>query len=321
MVKKVFLILGALLMVSGCSISSSVHKGDPKTPDWYIEPPKEDLYNVYGVGEGFTHQEAIAVALANINNALGVKIKVDYKNEVSYSSSTMYFKDQKTNKVIETSSDLLEFTNYEVVSSFERLNKILVLVRLDKVKYGAFIKDKVQKEVKRLKNEEEYAKNINYLSKLKLYRELDLKAKELGVYIKVYGQITGYRSRLSREARYLRVFEENYQKVLNNRNVTVRYDEVSKLVRGQFEGFLSENRFSIKQKLQPLVASLECQKVQNPESDITTYRFKLSFSEDGFVIKTVVFNIKEYGEFEKHYVLLQKHFKKEIELLLPEIFS
>ncbi len=119
----------------GCSQYTSITKIPNKSsslPSWYINPNQNDLQYLYGVGEGFTLQEASKSALNNIASKLLVTISSDSSSlaeENKYSFNEQY--QQRINEKINN----ITFSDYKISNSSNINNKFYVEILIDRDKF------------------------------------------------------------------------------------------------------------------------------------------------------------------------------------------
>ncbi|RBQ26678.1 MULTISPECIES: LPP20 family lipoprotein [Arcobacteraceae] len=139
--KKICLIF--IFIFIGCTNKVDILKENLQYPNWYINPPQNTDINLYGVGMGFSHNEAIQNSLENLSSRLLVTISADTTiSSKSYRDFREYT--QKTiTQDIKSEIEKLSLQNYiiENSSSFDR--QIIVLVSVNKSRLFDSLKDEI----------------------------------------------------------------------------------------------------------------------------------------------------------------------------------
>lgn len=100
-----------------------------KMPDWYFNPPKEDS-KLYGVGEGYSRDDAKYNALADIASQLRVSVSSYFKSE---EHSNLIAFDSRASKIVQTKVAANAFNNYNIEkSTILSDGKIVILTSIDK---------------------------------------------------------------------------------------------------------------------------------------------------------------------------------------------
>lgn len=112
------------------TISCSTYKvPDSKLPSWYITPKTNNSISIYGVGEGYTSEEATKSALNNLSSKLMTSIS---------SETTMVLEENKFGTNEENRRRINEvvakttFNNYQITNSAQQNNKIYVEIAVSR---------------------------------------------------------------------------------------------------------------------------------------------------------------------------------------------
>lgn len=122
-----------------CSCVSYNSSPDLKTlPSWYVNQAQNNNINLFGVGEGFTLEEATRSALNNMAAKLAVTISSDAS---TLSEENKYSVNEEFRKKISEQVKAVSFNNYKVTNSIQSGNKFYVAVLVDR---ADFIKSQQQ---------------------------------------------------------------------------------------------------------------------------------------------------------------------------------
>lgn len=120
-----------LLVLSACSGHSQ--SSDSKSlPSWYVNPSTNSSMSLYGVGDGFTLQEASASALNNLASKLSVTISSDSS---SLLEENKYSANEEFRKKINEKVKEIKFNNYLVSNSAVIGEKFFVEVKVDREQF------------------------------------------------------------------------------------------------------------------------------------------------------------------------------------------
>ena len=133
-------------------ISCGVIKGQQNTaiPDWYLNPPKNDISYLYGTGYGSSIDQATQIALNNVAEKVSVTVSSSVTSEKQESSSnenSLY--ESQYEQDVSTSVQEMNFTNYETVKSEQVGMHIYSLVKVSRSE----IIENYMKQIKKIDNE------------------------------------------------------------------------------------------------------------------------------------------------------------------------
>jgi len=125
---KALLVAVAVMATSACSTSAAIAQ------DWWNSPPVDDEQYFYGLGEGYTKQQAQELALNNIAGKLGTTIA----SEMSRNTQDMSgISADDIRRTIKTQVADMQLGYYSVLRTADEGSGTRVLVRLDKQKLAA----------------------------------------------------------------------------------------------------------------------------------------------------------------------------------------
>ena len=131
---KIYILLLSLCLF-GCSQYAAINKNPDKyshLPSWYVNPNQNNLQFLYGVGEGFTLQEASKSALNNIASKLIVTISSDSS---SLSEENKYSFNEQYQQRIKEKVNNITFSDYKISNSSNINNKFYVEIAIDRYKF------------------------------------------------------------------------------------------------------------------------------------------------------------------------------------------
>jgi len=119
----------SLIFLSACASSN---KTDGAIPDWYISSPNNNNSYLYGVGQGYSLENATKSALENAASKLMVTIS---------STSSLLIEESRTDvneemrKQISQNIEKINFTGFEVEKSKKITNQYYILIKIPKTKF------------------------------------------------------------------------------------------------------------------------------------------------------------------------------------------
>ncbi|WP_419677485.1 LPP20 family lipoprotein [Aliarcobacter lanthieri] len=197
---KACLIFIIMFIFIGCTNKVDITKENLQYPNWYMTPPQNTDINLYGVGMGFSHNEAIQNALENLSSRLLVTISSDITiSSKSYRDFREYT--QKTvTQDIKSEIEKLSLQNYIIEDSSLFDRQIIVLVSINKSK----LFDSLKKEIDFL-YKEFYLLKSQSIDSLILYIKYK---KLLEIFYKNYNKAQILSSFLNDNDKYIKVIEE-----------------------------------------------------------------------------------------------------------------
>ncbi len=227
MFKKDFIFTVFLSILFGCSGAKNTANN---LSSWYVQPKQNNASSLYGVGEGFTLEEATKSALADAASRLIVTISSESTllREENQSSANEEMRQQ-----IKQNIEKIEFTNFSISRSEKNAQRFFVEVELPREQFISAQKEKLSfldRQIADL-NKNIVAQNLiqkrNSLSKI-----LDL-AKQAEILARIL-QSTGEGSNLKAELALI----ADTQNALNKLNDKVEFyfeinspSEISAIIR------------------------------------------------------------------------------------------
>jgi hypothetical protein len=148
---KYILVISLILTFSNCSKDiENIAKKEVSYPSWYLNPPQNNQELLYGIGEGFTINEATKNALENLSSRLMVTIS---SNTVSSSKSFTDYREyttKTTTQDIKSEIEKLSFNNYKVEDSLSMDKRIIVLLSSPKNDISKTLQDQINTLYKEL---------------------------------------------------------------------------------------------------------------------------------------------------------------------------
>lgn len=124
-----FVFLAILLIsISGCALRS-VDDGKGQLPSWALNPPSDDRTNIYAVGEGSSLQTARDNALAMIAGKISTNIRAETHLDVKLVNGK---ESSVVRNDIQTSTEALKLSDYEILKSAQASGTRFVLLALDR---------------------------------------------------------------------------------------------------------------------------------------------------------------------------------------------
>ena len=117
-----------VMLISACTVNDAVAQ------DWWRSPPVDNDQYFYGLGEGYTKQQAQELALNNIAGKLGTTIASEMSRKTQDMSGISADDIRRT---IQTQVEDMQLGYYSILRTAEKGSSTRVLVRLDKNKLAA----------------------------------------------------------------------------------------------------------------------------------------------------------------------------------------
>ncbi len=95
-------------------LTACASNNNAQIPSWYVSPAANNSNNLYGVGEGFTLEEATKSALADMASRLMITVSAE---TTSLSESNNISVNEEFKKSIKANIEKISFTNFEVSKS------------------------------------------------------------------------------------------------------------------------------------------------------------------------------------------------------------
>ncbi|MBN2782980.1 MAG: LPP20 family lipoprotein [Campylobacterales bacterium] len=169
---KVFFLLLVTFLFSGC-VGGKKEVEVLTYPKFYTTIPQDSRSYYYGLGEGSSKEDAIAIALNDIASKLS--ITVESKRTIQTNISTHNERENYTqisNNEIKNEVGKVEFSSYEV-KRYEQMpeNRHFVLVAIDRVKNANMASQKIASKIDSYKKELSMDSS-NIVSKLKALNKI-----------------------------------------------------------------------------------------------------------------------------------------------------
>ena len=133
MIKSISITILILLTLQACMPNQKEVK-TPSFPDWVLTPAKDTSETIYGIGSGFSYNEAKEAALRDISGKLITEISSQSRSEVSLYNSSV---SRSANTSINTRTIDTQLSDYKVVNSEQIGNEIFIQLSMSR---SGFIK-------------------------------------------------------------------------------------------------------------------------------------------------------------------------------------
>ncbi len=237
--KKYFALLLITIFASCNSSKIETMSGLPK---WYSAPKQNDAVNLYGIGEGFSMDEATKAALKNLSSKLMVSISSE--SSMLLEENKLYANEetrQKINEVVEK----MTFSNYVVSKTAQNGARIYIEISVDR---KAFIEERTQKLSdlnKRMKDIYDDLVNKNILEKYnKLAEIINLCNEAKSISYILNGLGAGPIDKKSDMERYA-FYQKSYDGILNQIEFFIELENSPKSIANVFNRAISNEKIKI----------------------------------------------------------------------------
>ena len=183
-----------MLVNSGCSYHPHVNeeRTSHKTiPAWYQHTPQNSEAALFGVGEGPSHKEAVASALADLSSRLSASVSSKFNVTRTSLRNGYELHDSRVDESVTLQSDPLSFVGYEVRESFvPSWDRHAVLVAVPKAALMTQLDQSVVFFLS-MATEGMSVAAMPLFSKLKLYRDLLEQMREIERYDAILAYLGG----------------------------------------------------------------------------------------------------------------------------------
>ena len=210
-----------LLFLFSCSFGGGNKNTD--LPEWYLNPPKNSLAYLYGVGYGTSLDQATQIALSNIAEKISITVSSSFvtaKQESIVNDKALYEAEHEQDVTSKVQG--INFTNYEVDKSIQQGMYIYSLVKVSKSE----LVDNYFKKVNKIDAEiRQIVKDLNKVSDIEQFARLHrVKEKIAANEINLKIIETLEKSNLSVEQYYVR-----YEKLLQE-EIAIKNKIVIKII-------------------------------------------------------------------------------------------
>ena len=127
MIRTIFLVAAMLLLVQSCATGSKQTK--LVMPAWVVMPPSDNGKVIFGIGSGYSYNEATQAALKEISGKLITEISSQSQSEMSVHDDLV---SRSANEQISTRTLETQISNYKVLKSERVANEIFVQVSMSR---------------------------------------------------------------------------------------------------------------------------------------------------------------------------------------------
>ncbi len=118
-----------LFLCSSCVKYNQIDNQNLDIPSWYVKPAQNDAQYLYGIGEGFTIQEASRASLNNAASKLIVTISSESSSRLEENKYS--FNEQYQQKIQEKVQNIT-FNDYQIANSHRDGNKFYVQIQINR---------------------------------------------------------------------------------------------------------------------------------------------------------------------------------------------
>lgn len=181
-----------LILLQSCANNSSSQN---TLPQWYINPTQNNSQFIFGVGEGYTIQEAKNSALMEASSRLSTTISGEtnlIRQETDIDSSDQFYQN------IKGKANDLQFKNYTISNSISSNNKLYVEVKIDKSSFINDYKKEIDDLFQSITTLDKNSANQNILIRLMNLQKITQLSQKINFYYKILESL-GYNSLKSQQ--------------------------------------------------------------------------------------------------------------------------
>lgn len=115
--------------------------------DWWFNPPEDTVEFMYGLGEGFTLQQARQAALADIAGKLSTEISSSL-NRLAQENDGRF--NESVRQEVSSQTANVELSQFQVIQSYQSNSMLRVLVRLDRQRLAKIWEQRIADLLKRI---------------------------------------------------------------------------------------------------------------------------------------------------------------------------
>lgn len=156
-----------LFIVFSCSKDGSTDiNGDIS---WYLSPTQNNSQYIYGVGQGYTLEEATKSALSDASARLSTTIS---STSTTLLEENRYDVNEEFRKKINQNIEKIEFPNFEVLKSTQKDNSTYVQIRVDRKQFVDLQKEKIEHLDNQIENIKKIVSKQNIIQKRTSYNKI-----------------------------------------------------------------------------------------------------------------------------------------------------
>ncbi len=164
--KKAFSLL-ALFILFSCTTKGTVNTGDDIS--WYLSPTQNDSGYIYGVGQGYTLEEATKSALSDASARLSTTIS---STSTSLMEENRYDVNEEFRQKINQNIEKIEFPNFQVTKSAKKDASTYVEVSIDRKQFVDLQKEKIEYLDNQINNIKGLVDKQNIIQKRSSYNKI-----------------------------------------------------------------------------------------------------------------------------------------------------
>ncbi len=140
MINKIFLNFSLLMLLFACSGNDNAKNSINNLPSWYVSPKQNNAASIYGVGDGFTLEEATKSALADAAARLIVAISSQStlqreEIQITNGSKNTGTAIEESRQQIKQNIEKIEFTNFSVSNSQQSGSRVFVEITMSRQQF------------------------------------------------------------------------------------------------------------------------------------------------------------------------------------------
>lgn len=212
LMNKVFLLLLTIFYLTSCSGSKKSSSAATDTPSWYISPKQNNASNLYGIGAGFSLEDATKSALTDAAARLLVTIS---SQSTLLREENKFDVNEESRQQIKQNIEKIDFANFQVIRSEKIDSNFFIEVEISKSPFISaqkenisFLEKKAADLEKNLNNTNPIQKRTSLLKLIDLSKQIELKSRILNG----AGDNVDLKEKLSRLANF-----ENQLNLINNK--------------------------------------------------------------------------------------------------------
>ena len=149
-----------------------------KLPTWYLNPPKDTLHYIYGVGSAHNRDGAVKAALVDMISKLGISIESTMQTKQE--SFGKYYAHSINKSEIKSKVSQIKINNYETLNA-KRISyrQFIVLLKTDRSKFANGLKKEIDLKLAELEKRYKMILQSDRIQRYNTLKQIEKEAKEL----------------------------------------------------------------------------------------------------------------------------------------------